>query len=379
MKSLLLASSALTLAAAAADAGGVGRSGQPVDVIFEDGNYARLTFGSVSPDVSGVQTIAVGPFGPGSPSGDMTGDYTQLSLSYKHQLTDRLAAALILDEPFGADVSYPEDEPYFARGSTAELDSRSLTGILKYRFPNNLSLYGGLRYQTFSAKGFIPFVTSGPGPGIVAPGAPYDAVGEEDESWGYLFGVAYEVPAIALRVALTYQSAIEHELDTSETSVLGASSSVTPVDTPQSVTLDFETGIAADTLLFGKIRWVDWTEFDITPQDYLALTGVSLVSYLDDTTTYSLGVGRRLTEKFAGAVSVSYEPENNNFATNLGPTDGNISLGVAGTYTHENVTLTAGVRYAWIGNARTRVNGVPATRFEDNEAVGIGVEVGYRF
>ena len=39
----------------------------------------------------------------------------------------------------------------------------------------------------------------------------------------------------------------------------------TDVDTPQSVQLDFQTGVAPKTLVFGYVRWVDWSEFSISP------------------------------------------------------------------------------------------------------------------
>ena len=61
------------------------------------------------------------------------------------------------------------------------------------------------------------------------------------------------------RVALTYNSAISYELPTTETSVLGTVNSTTDTETPQSVNFEFQTGVAADTLLFGGVRWVDWT------------------------------------------------------------------------------------------------------------------------
>ena len=39
----------------------------------------------------------------------------------------------------------------------------------------------------------------------------------------------------------------------------------TDLETPQSVQLDFQTGVAPKTLVFGYVRWVDWTEFNVTP------------------------------------------------------------------------------------------------------------------
>ena len=76
----------------------------------------------------------------------------------------------------------------------------------------------------------------------------------------------------------------------------------TDVDTPQSVTLDFQTGVAPKTLVFGSIRWVDWSEFAISPPLYEPATAAllgeprPLVDYADDWWTYNLGVGRQLTD-----------------------------------------------------------------------------------
>lgn len=379
MRRWLTLAAALGATASGVSAGGVDRTGQSMGLLFEEGNFALFSFGSAAPSVSGAQTVQLGPFPPGSPSGDMTEAYTQFSIAYKHDFGNGLEAAIIFDQPFGADVNYPADQLYFARASIAELETRALTGVLHYTFPSNFSVHGGLRYQELAARAVIPFVTLPPESGSPFAGVPYQANGEEDSALGYLVGVGYEIPEIALRVSLTYNSAIEHKLPTSEGSSLGASISTTEIDTPQSVNLEFETGVAEDTLLFGSVRWVEWTEFEIAPADYVRLVGSPLVSYESDRTTYTLGLGRRFTESFAGAVSVSFEPQDDKLTSNLGPTDGFVGVALGGTYTVGNVELTGGVRYVRIGDAKTRVNGIAATQFDDNHAFGVGLQVGYRF
>ena len=153
-------------------------------------------------------------------------------------------------KPYGASVLYPT-AAYFATGSSAELSSHALTGIVQYNMDNNVSVYAGLRAQTIEAQAEITF-------------AGYSVNAPRELSFGYLAGVAYEKPDIALRVALTYLSAIEHDLEATE--VLGGSTTTTvPVETPQAVNLEFQSGIAEDTLLFGSVRWVEWSEFAITP------------------------------------------------------------------------------------------------------------------
>ncbi len=371
MKRIIGAAAATAATTSIAFAGGIDRSGQNVGIIFEQGNYAEFSFGHVSPTVSGfgagTAPSLVTPT-PGQASGNMSPDYTLFGFGYKHEFSEKLSFALIFDQPFGADVDYAATTTYFARGSTAEADSNAVTGLVRYKFNENFSVHGGLRYQSFAAKATVPFVGG------------YTANGEKDYGIGYVAGVAYERPDIALRVALTYSSEIHHELSTFETGGF-TGTTTTRVDTPQSVNLDFQTGIAADTLLFGSIRWVDWSDFAIAPFGFNAATGGALVSYDNDTVTYNLGVGRRFNENWSGAISVGYEKENGGFSSNLGPTDGNFSIGLGGTYTSGPIKVTGGVRYIKIGNAQTQLggSGVAASNFDGNKAVAVGLKVGYSF
>ncbi|MGP6088316.1 OmpP1/FadL family transporter [Antarctobacter jejuensis] len=389
MKKLLAGASLLALTSVNAQAGGIDRSGQSIGVIFEQGSYAELSFGTVSPDVSGVQVVtfpaALGGSVAGSRSGNMTNSYIQAGAAIKHDYGDKLSVALIFDQPYGADVEYDAGTGYFAAGAFAKLQSEAITGVARYKFNENFSVHGGVRYQRLKAEALIPYITLPAGP---LAGTAYSVNGERDDGWGYLLGVAYERPEIAMRVALTYNSSIRHSLDTTESSAIGlANTSATTIDTPQSVNLEFQTGIAKDTLVFGSVRWVNWSDFEMRPADYDSLTGtlaggagVALVSYEDDTISYNLGVGRRFNESWAGSVSVGYEPANNNFASNLGPTDGNWSVGLGASYTYENYEISGGVRYIQIGEAETRVGPfAPATSFEDNHAIGVGFKVAVNF
>ncbi|MBA3909009.1 MAG: hypothetical protein C0524_03790 [Rhodobacter sp.] len=365
MKRILTTAAGLSAVAGAALAGALDRSGQSIAAIFEKGSYVELSFGAVSPDVSGNEVAPVGT----DASGDMAGDYLQLGTAVKMDLNDRLALALIYDQPFGAKADYPAGTAYYATGTTAELKTEALTLMAKYTLPSNISFLGGLRYQTFAAQASIPFVAS------------YTANGDKDGALGYVVGIAYEKPEIALRVALTYNSKIKHGLATQDASLLTGGAfldSTTSIETPQSVNLEFQSGIAKDTLLFGSIRWVDWSAFSIDPANYPPTT--PLVSYSGDYTTYNLGVGRRLNENWSAAVSLGYQKALGGFSSNLGPSDGQKSIGLAATYSMDNVKISGGVRYLDIGGAQTTLDGaVPSASFADSSAIAIGLKVGYTF
>lgn len=333
-------------------------------ILFEEGTYAELTFAIVSPNVSGVQQVPVPPTVAGAQSGDMTNTYRNLSFGFKSDLSDMLSLAVILDEPIGANVSYAAGTGYVYGGSTATVNSRALTTVLRYKLPSNVSVYGGFRYQ--EADGDVALFNG------------YTLTTDTARDVGYLVGVAWEKPEIAARVALTYNSSITHQFTTIENIAPTATSMTTKI--PQSVNLEFQTGVAADTLVFGSVRWVDWSVFDITPQ----ALGAALVDYTDSTITYTLGVGRRFNETWAGAVTLAYEPSVGGFSGNLGPTDGFTSLGVGATYTRGNVEISGGVRYIWIGGTQTQAPapyppGTTLGLFSGNHGAAAGMKIAYNF
>jgi long-chain fatty acid transport protein len=363
MNRILTAAAALAAAATTAQAGGVEKSTQSVAILFEQGSYAELSFGNFSPDVSG--SILGGAIN----SGDMASTYNSWSLGYKTDLGDRLAMAVIIDQPIGADVDYPgtlAPGAYPLAGSTAELTSSAITALLRYKLENNFSVYGGLRYQTVKGEVSLP-VVGFPGPG-------YTLSTNNDAELGYVVGIAWEKPEIAARVALTYNSAITHSLESVET---GPTPVVGGFDTevPQSVNLEFQTGIAKDTLLFGSIRWVEWSAFVIDPPGYPV--ALPLVAYAKDRVTYNLGIGRRFSEQWSAAATIGYEPSDGELTGNLGPTDGFTSFGLAATYTMDAMKITAGVRYVDIGDADTNLT--PSAAFRDNDGIGFGIRIGYTF
>lgn len=188
-----------------------------------------------------------------------------------------------------------------------------------------------------------------------------------ETGYGYLVGAAYQIPEIALRVALTYRS----EISTSHDSIEWAGpTTTTEVTTPQSVNLDFQTGVNEKTLVFGSIRWVEWGGFAIAPTLFPANP---LVGYDDDVMTYSLGVGRKLTDNISGAVTVGYEAALGGVPSVLAPTDGNLSVGAGLTYSFNNVEITGGVKYIWLGDASDPGVG----SFADNDAMAFGLKVAF--
>lgn len=399
----IIGATALTaIAATSAQAGGIDRTRLGFGMLFEKGRYLELGVSHAAPKVSGTyRAPAFGPF-VGTSTGDMAKDYTQLSFSYKADINDRLAYAFYLNKPFGADASYGAG-PY--RGLNAEWKSQQAALLLKYKVADRVSIYGGLKYVRSKPTIAIPdaLIRGGFAAAAANPATPpaqaalagalaaspagalnYTATGESDGRLGVILGVAYERPEIALRVGLTYESGFTHKFRTTEALPAAQAvptlaplfaTSTTRIKMPQSITLDFQSGVAADTLVFGSLRWSEWSVWEVRPQAYNALTGSDITSFDNNVLTWQLGVGRKINDNFSVFARVGYEKSNGGVASRLAPTDGNRSIGIGGTYTQGNMKITAGLEYVKLGNA---VDG-SGTQFSKNKAVGFGMSVGYRF
>lgn len=365
MKRIAITAALMATTAGSAFAGGIERAKDSVLFMFEKGDYAEFAFGSVRPDVSGRLDAD-----PSISSGNMLTGYTTMALSYKKQLNEQWSLGIRLSQPHGASVKYPSalTTGYPVGGSNAELGINALTAIARYEMQNNVSVFGGLRIQ--QASGDVELYSSG--------AKFYDMSTETATDYGYLLGVAWERPEIAARVALTYHSSISHDLQSTENFGGGPIVNEFETITPQSINLEFQTGIAEDTLLFGNVRWAEWTEFNITPPAYGTVINQALVDYSNDVITYNLGLGRRFTDTWSGAVTLGYEKTHGDYVGNLGPTDGYKSIGLAASYTKDALKVTFGVEYADIGTAHTQI-GPYTTTFADNSAIGAGVRIGYSY
>jgi long-subunit fatty acid transport protein len=355
---------ASALAAFGALAGGIDQSGQPVTLIFKEGNYAEFAGYYGMPTVEGVDPL-------GNRSGNVYGSVASFGGGLKRQLGEAWALGLIVDQPYGVIVDYPaSDFPY--AGTSAKPKSLGVTALVRYRIDERFSLHGGLRATRFGADVRL----AGPGFG---PLAGYDWNGENDWGLGFVVGGTFEVPEIALRVALTYGSATEHELASTERLLGMEVRSSTEIIMPQSVNLDFQTGVAPRTLVFGSVRWVNWAGWQAAPQAFTAAAGEPLVEFENDAFTYRLGIGRQITDRFSAAVEVSHETARGQMMSALDPYDGYTAVGLGGTYEMPSgLSLTGGVAYNFLGDADVATPAGPAP-FRDNRAVALALKVGFRF
>ncbi|OTG79993.1 transporter [Acinetobacter sp. ANC 5054] len=367
--------------ATTAIAGGLDRSGQSISAFLQPGNYAEAGFSVLDAEVQSKELNV----------DDMAKSYYFPSAAVKVQATDKISLGLIYDQPYGAESEYDAASPVFgngAEGTSVDVKTENLTALIGYQPTENWNFYAGPVWQTVEAN----IKLRGAAYGGNAKLGTYNIEVEREEAYGWLAGVAYSIPEIALKAAITYRSEIEHNAKSKESTLLpvpslsGLTSSV-DATTPQSVNLDFQTGIAKDTLAFANVRWVHWSQFAVKPTLLGNISSIpaphvrqNLIDYSDDQWSANVGVGRKFTPKWSGSASVGYDSGAGNPVTTLGPVEGYWNIGLGGQYSPaENYFIQAGVKYFWLGDATAQTGGNEVGDFEDNHALGYGLKIGYRF
>ena len=263
--------------------------------------------------------------------------------------------------------------------TNVSISSQNFTGLLGVKLgeKKNIQIYGGPTIQRLEGdvhlRGNAYKTASG-----------YDANITRDTAYGWMAGIAYLKPEIALKAALTYRSEIDHDVTLTENfpalGAAGVGTNEITITTPKSVNLDFQTGLNPTTLLTAKARWVPWSDFAIKPKIYGSASGLNLVSYDDDAWTAEVGLGKKLSPQLAISGAVGYDSGAGNPITSLGPVEGNWNVGLGAKY---NLTpewaVSGGVKYLMFGDAKAKLpDGSIVGDFQDNDGWVYGVRLSYQ-
>ncbi len=401
LKTLAVAVAALSVASVAS-AAGLDRSGQDITAFLQDGTYAETVYTYIDADVSGKDSS-------GNKIDDIAESYDFFRYGVKTDINDTFSIGILYDEPFGAAADYSGNNnfvdqnplsPRNGEGTNVEVRTESITGILgaKLGENKNLQVYGGPVAQRVKAdvklRGEAYSVANG-----------YTLNVNADQDYGWLAGVSYSKPEIALKAALTYRSEIEHTANSAELypfvdslPIPGLSANRSgdiEITTPESVNFDFQTGINPTTLATAKVRWVPWSDFAITPGLYNGFSqvlatlpqgtgippeGLDLVSYDKDQWQVELGLAKRLTPALAVSGNIGWDSGAGDPVTSLGPIEGYYSAGLGAKYNiTENWAVSAGGKYLWFGDAEGQIpSKTVVSNFEDNDGFALGMKLSYQ-
>lgn len=319
--------------------------------LFEKGNYAELTLARADPSVT--TTFAS--------DANIAERVDTLRFSYKHQINDKFGLGLMVNtQPIGVDVNY---QPI---GSTLKgsVNSKSYIALGHYNATDKISAFGGVKYQTVRGEADLRSLN---------PTVPGATTFNQDSDTGFIVGAAYSIPKIALRASLSYESDLEFDLNTTVPALGGFSLGNTGAGTPKVWTLELQSGIAKDTLLFGSVRRTKWSESQVL------FLGATQLSTFDDTTDYKLGIGRKFSDSISGSVTLNYQPSTGEPSSPFSPQDGEKGIAVGLKFkAKDGFSTSVGVQYRKLGDTVTTATS-GSIPFKDNDVVTVGLKFSKSF
>ena len=341
IKKIATTTAILAAGTSTAFAGGLDRVTFSSNILYEEGTYAEVTYGLTTPKVSSSVL----------PVGTVARSFPTAKLGFKADITDKFAIAVTYNnQPVGADISYGP------LGVSGVVDGQNINALGKYQFSDRISAYAGVKYQYLSGS-------------ISVPGATIVASGEGE--YGYIAGAAYEIPDIKLRVALSYESEIDYSLTSTFNG--GPAPSASIASTPEAWTLEFRSGVAANTLVFGSIRYAQWADAQIT------LPVLGTITSFTNVTSYELGVAYRFNEKFVGFTAFGYEKSDNVPQSGFAPTDGQFDISFGGQLDiGKGFKVASSIKYSKRGDSILS-SVAPGARFDDNSVLTVGIKLSKSF
>ena len=364
MVRFIVSAASLCVSSTALMAGGMERTALSTGFMYEKGGYAEVAYSSRD------YTVTAPVFAPDE---SVIEDQTGFSLATKFDVTEALSFGLSQYNQAGVGLNYQGAGGTGAVGGglnligpKVSLDIDALVFLGRYALSENYSFMLGMKNTTIKDASADIFKTS------AAPTTTAAAVKGGTAS-SAVAAIAYEQPDIALRVEYLYEADVSFSLDT--TGGLNASTGATKGSIPDYQTINFQTGIAADTLAFGSIRMADWKnhQLAVAPQTLAAPT-----SSFSNSTTYSLGVGRKVSDDLSLSLSTNWENGTESSGTSLlSPTNGYNGYSLGAKYNMDNLTLSGGVNYTTFGDKT--ITSTIADEFSGNSVLSYGIKLGVNF
>jgi long-chain fatty acid transport protein len=343
-------------------AGGMERTALSTGFMYENGGYAEVAYSSRD------YTVTAPTFAPDE---SVIEDQTGFSLAAKFDVTETLSFGLSQYNQAGVGLNYqgaggtgPIGAVLDSVGPKVSLDIDALVLLGRYALSENYSFMLGMKNSTIKDATADIFKTAGATTAASVTGKTASSS---------VAAIAYEQPEIALRVEYIYEADVSFSLDT--TGGLNAGTGTTQGSLPDYQTINFQTGIAADTLAFGSIRMADWKnhQLAVAPQTLAAPT-----SSFTNSTTYSLGVGRKVSDDLSLSLSTNWENGTESSGTSLlSPTNGYNGYSLGAKYNMDNLTLSGGVNYTTFGDKT--ITSTLTDEFSGNSVLSYGIKVGVNF
>ena len=380
----------LALSTTAVHAGGWETGRLDTGFLYQDGSYVEASYGSLDYSVNGTTQanqkhemakdqkrmslsgkfaaggfdIGLTSFGSGAIQMDGQGaavdttacktalqQYTIAAAATPPSVADMLTQANLM----GANCSV-------VPSADVKLNTQAL--MARYSFNDKYSVIAGVRQSSLRKSSL----------NTLAAAYSIDAVSKT----GAVYGFAYERPDIALKFEILRSESITIDLVGKAATILDVTGTLV---IPEATTINFQTGIAENTLLIASAHRVNWTGSDVK-LNVAASPSLNQASDFSNTTSYSLGLGRKLNEATSASLTYSWEKGTNPGGASTSPftmSNGSETLSFGVQHKIGSITISGGISYTKAGDVDvTHSSGLTAS-YADNSLTAVGIKFGYNF
>ena len=355
-----------------ANAEGLERINIDPSFMFKEGSNAEIGFANIDPSLPAVKgTGSAFTFQSGL---DVGKSFSALTGSVKTEMGDNFDLGLFYTSQ-GNGVGLDYGTITGLQGNVtikADLEIPTLAAIGKYQINDAMSVFIGAKQA--SVKSGATLKLGSDTDNNVVPDVTSHWELAKKSGIGAVYGAAYEMPEIALRVVLTIEDDIDLKIPATAKGGIAATGTAT-ASIGDAMSLNFQTGVAEDTLLFGNIRRSNWKDNQVKVP--YAVVGLQQISSFSDGDSYSLGIGRKINDDLSVSISGFYDGSSGGSISELAPTGATRTLSLGGRYAiADNADLSFGGSYSQRGDALTANYKASLT---DSKVISLGAKVAFSF
>ena len=341
--------------------------------LLESGSYAEYGWGSVNPSLPSSGMVA------GATKDNVAPSFTASTLAAKTALGDKIDVGLwYTNQGNGVDI----DWGLTALGRIeASVSAPTVAGMVRYKLSDSMSIIGGLKRVSVDSGGILNLpMAAATTTGLSADITNVRYTTGQQSATGSIYGIVSEVPEIGMRMTVLMESALSMAVPVSYVQtggdVAGSHNGTANVGVGSATTISLQTGIAANTLLFGEYRMSNWKN-DQVYVPFNNSTTTKQVSTFVNGESYTIGVGRKFSDTVSGSVSYHRDPASGcDAVSSLSPKCETQSLNFGAKLAiSDNATLSLG--YTWTQYGDATVPGI-ATLTKSSKQ-NIGARIGFKF
>jgi hypothetical protein len=327
MRFLSILATIFTLLASSISAGTLSPFPSPSVYFADQGNKIGFSALTIAPNLSAKSVVGE--------SGNITPRHSLKEAYAKLRITEDWDIVLSVGDKWKSDLSYPAGTGFLTSGFQTKSDLVQRQVFVGHGFTEHLTVFGGIRQEKMRTR------------------AAWSAVGyaggfRGNYNTGVSLGALWENKAIGTFVSLTYDSEIDHQLETRERLGITAFNSHSSMKTPSKLTLRFQVGIHPKVAIIGYASYSDLKDFGlqsplISNVPILAASQVgSLIEARGSLIEWKIGAGAEISDRWS--VAAIFGTENlGGRASIVSPFTGSKSLDLIARYKIESASITIGV------------------------------------